>query len=282
MSKVILMQRISTIILSFLLLISCARTNGFPGNKNSVTPQGKMVKGTISASNFTAINARSMFDVRVHQGNAYSVTYSIPKNMVPYLDIKVQNNTLNIGWNDKINISNAKNSKGKTYKFIVNVTMPSLTSITASGMSDVDILSSFQGKGLSLSCSGMSEVSLKKPVAYYSFNINCSGMSEVSLGNQQTHSITIQCSGQSEVSMDNQKTESMNITCSGQSEIEAKSVTATNMNMTVSGQSDIKVSKLISQSVVAEANGQSTIKVKGGTYNITRKSVSGMSEINMK
>lgn len=141
--------------------------------------------------------------------------------------INKRGNTLYIGLKPHVSYSKID--------FEVQVTMPRLKGLDASGASDVKVSGFKSDDDLSIGLSGASE--LNGFVHVGNLNIELSGASEVELigsGNK----LTIDGSGASELDLGDFKVESANIELSGASEVEVHAVESISADL--SGSSEVK------------------------------------------
>lgn len=197
-----------------------------------------------SVGSFDQIVVSSGIDLYITQGSSTGVKVEADDNIIPIIKTEVKGNTLKVysekGW---------RNAK----KVRVNVTMPSIQGISASGGSDVYSVGSLKADNLSLKGSGGSDLNLNLQVEH----LDCS------------------VSGGSDAELEGAAAE-IHMTASGGSDIEAYGLKAKTCTVSASGGSDAYVN--VTEKIDLSASGGSDIHHKGGAE-VGRKSVSGSSDV---
>ena len=169
-------------------------------------------------ANFRGLHISSVFDVTVNRSSNYSTRIEISKEYEEYLDIRVVNGILKIGFT---NTSRAKRLFTHMDKCVAvaTISMPALESADLSGASKLNAPDTFdlRGNDFRLHVSGASEV--------YNLDINggdayitVSGASKAALSGR-FEDIDIQLSGASKLDL-NAKAEDIDIDASGSSSAE--------------------------------------------------------------
>lgn len=192
--------------------VACAATD----------PAGTQAPATVikdyKCSNFKGLQISSVFDVTVNRSSNYSTRIEISKEYEEYLDIRVVNGILKIGFT---NTSRAKRLFTHMDKCVAvaTISMPALESADLSGASKLNAPDTFdlRGNDFRLHVSGASEV--------YNLDINggdayitVSGASKAALSGR-FEDIDIQLSGASKLDL-NAKAEDIDIDASGSSSAE--------------------------------------------------------------
>jgi Putative auto-transporter adhesin, head GIN domain len=178
------MARILTVSILVFLLAGCS----------SVTGSGNLVTQEFDLDGFTRIEASHGAQVEVTLSEKFSVVVEVDDNVKPMLDVSVSGDTLLIG----LNVDSAVNV---TYR--VQVTMPELTGITASGGSRIEgavaggDLAVAAGGNMTITASGGSRVTLTGTVAR--LTIEASGGSQVLLSGLAAGDVGLSASGGSRV-----------------------------------------------------------------------------------
>ena len=183
-------------------------------------------------SGFSAIGVSGGIDLNVRQGDEYVVEVVNPGGSPEAIVTTVEDGTLVIrqsrtdGWFDWFS------------DYAVNVTLPKLSAIQASGGSDVRIEGAIAGDQLRIAASGGSEIAAAIDVA--ELEVSISGGADLRLSGTAT-SVTIQASGGSD--------------------IDARELSTVQVDIQSSGGADIAVG--VSEQLVAQASGGSDIVYSG-------------------
>lgn len=141
----------------------------FSCRKERITGSGPVSTEQRNVSGFSSVNVNGSSKVFITQGNTIDVKVIAYSNLIPYLETKVQNETLLIAYKSNANIQN-DNSE-------IYITMPVLTSLTTSGSGNINSTGNFSDiDHLNVSISGSGNISIEKGVAKsYSISISGSG-----------------------------------------------------------------------------------------------------------
>ncbi len=182
-------------IFSMAVLSSCKMISG----------NGNVKKETRHPGTFTKIQASGSADVVITSGSNCAVTVEDDENLLPYLETKVENGTLQIHYQDGISVTNGH---AKIY-----VTAPTLSEVGTSGTSNImvsDLLQnpdkiSFNTSGvgniegevdapaISVSISGTGTVKLHGHTK--DFDCELSGVGHADCGNLESENTTVSVSG---------------------------------------------------------------------------------------
>lgn len=137
--------------------------------KDSIKGSGSIITEPRAVVDFYNISVSGSTNVFITQGTNFDVKVKAYENIVPYLETKVQNGTLFIGFKANSNVSN-DNSE-------VHITMPSLNSVSVSGSGNITSTGSFLGSGnFKATISGSGNIVLEGGTANnYQINISGSG-----------------------------------------------------------------------------------------------------------
>ena len=180
---------------------------------------------------FNAIEVNNATDLIVTIGENFHIEVKADDNVVPFLMTEVEDDVLKIYVKKGYALRNVKTQK-------VYVTMPLLTSISASGASNVSFSNLLEGDALSIRASGASNVKLEADLAY--LEVRLSGASDLGI------------SGFSEYT---------NVRLSGASDMKSYDFACDLLEVVLSGASDINIT--VNEKVSGNISGASGIKVKG-------------------
>ena len=144
-----------------LFLVSC--------KKDSVKGSGSIITEPRAVVDFFNVSVSGSTNIFITQGNNFDVKVKAYENIIPYLETKVQDGTLFVGFKSNSNISN-DNSE-------VYITMPSLNSLALSGSGNISSKGTFLGSGnFKATISGSGNIVIEGGTANnYQINISGSG-----------------------------------------------------------------------------------------------------------
>lgn len=181
---------------------------------------------------FTAIKISDAIDLYLSQSESESLAVSAAtREMMDGIKTFVDGDVLNISFD-------GSKGKMKNKKLVVYLSFVNLTTIEATGASDISIAGTFKGKSLELKLSGASD--FKGNVILNDLNIHSSGASDVRLSGKAVN---------------------LRIESSGASDIKAYDLEVEHCTAHASGASDINVT--VNSEVNAVASGASNISYKG-------------------
>ncbi len=218
------------------------------------TGKGLIITQERSVSNFHSLNAHGAQDIILKQGDAYKVVIETHENLMPNIQLNVQNNTLDI------KVSKIKKFDEMTFY----VTCPEYKKITASGAAEVKSADQLSGTSLSLSAKGASE--MKLDLNYKSVVAHASGASEMKLSGTAT-SLVADVSGASELKAGDLKTVTTVAKASGASECLVNA--STNLTYQVSGASEVKYVEKPENVIIESKSGTEKVVITGSTNKVT-------------
>lgn len=210
-------------------------TNG--NSKSIVTPDVPVV------------NINGLFDVTINPGKQMSASITADKNILPYLNLSVLQNQLNIG--AQANTNNVITDMTKTV-----VTAPTLQNINLTGNNilHANINSDF----LRLKLNGENQADLQGDIK--NLQIILGGQSSLQVNVSNNANIILNITGDGTVNLSG-ATKNLTIISGGKATVIAKDLTADNVNILGAGESDLTVNA--TQTLVIKTAGKSTIKYYG-------------------
>lgn len=138
-------------------------------NKDSIKGSGSIVTEPRSVVDFYNVSVSGSTNVFITQGTNFDVKVKAYENIISFLETKVQDGTLFIGFKPNSNVSN-DNSE-------VYITLPSLNSLAVTGSGNIDSKGSFLGSGnFKSTISGSGNIVIQGASANnYQINISGSG-----------------------------------------------------------------------------------------------------------
>ncbi len=215
---------------------------------NSIKGNGNIVSKEIAISNYTEIDAGSMVEV-VYEQKTIKEPYlqlNVDENILPLLDIKVENNKLIIRSKDN---SNIKPSKFKIYTNSINLERVRLA--------------------------GSGEVHLKGEVNSKSLKIDLSGSGDIITDSLYCEQFDMSISGSGTANLKGASNESK-FRVAGSGDIHGYNFSVQDLETSVSGSGDIQVT--VGTSLKAAVNGSGNINYRGNPENVDSK-ITGSGEI---
>lgn len=211
----------------------------------NIEGSGNLIKETRVLDDFHTIDAGSVFNIILTQGDIQKVEIETDDNLMANVITKVQKGELHIS-NDN-NITNPTKLK-------VTITIPHLDEVDLSGASKIKSTGAIQGNAIEIECSGASEATLQlnfnKVELDFSgasksqirgnckdLKIDASGASSIECGQMIADNVDVDVSGAAFVSFLAKKT--INIEASGAANVVYKSENA-KVNIETSGAADVK------------------------------------------
>jgi len=173
---------------------------------------GNVVTREEAFTGFDKVDVSHAFQVDVSQGDTFSVVIRIDDNLVQYLDVVKEGNTLKIGLKPGWETIRPRTEQAK-------ITMPELTGLILSGASRGTITGFKSAEGLSLNVSGAS--SLQGDIEAGDASFSASGSSKVTL-NGSAQDVMIDASGSSEFNLADLRVNNANVKASGASDVTVK------------------------------------------------------------
>lgn len=226
---------------AFFLLSSCK----FMGGKK-VRGNGNIITQNRQVGNFNNLDISGAITVRLKQDQATAVQVVADENLMEYLEITVDNNTLHVQPRDGYNLDASK-------ELIVHVSSPDFNEIDLSGASNIISDGTITGDEMALNASGASEITMQLKVSKFTselsgastlklagnaekFSTDASGASKILCLDLTTQEATLDLSGASEAAVTAEK--ELNIDASGASNVQYRG--NANINQKSSGASNVK------------------------------------------
>jgi len=148
---------------SFILLAAC--------KKDKISGSGDTMVETLPLKDFTAIQASGPLLVFVEKNAQFSVEVSAFENLLPHVELKVNNGLLDVHWKNNVEIEGNN--------LAVYVKLPDLKSVKVSNRSGVAVYGQFTATNMEVSIAGSGYVHLDDQQAD-NFLVNVSGVSLLS------------------------------------------------------------------------------------------------------
>jgi hypothetical protein len=202
-----------------------------------VVGSGRAITEEYDFSGFTRVNVGSAFEVDVNQGDNYAVAVTVDDNIVQYLDVRLDGDTLRIGLKPTIRFG------FRNTVLRAEVTMPELEGLDVSGATRTRVNGFSSDKMVEIEVSGASQ--LTGDVSSSEMNIEASGASRVEL---------------------NGETGRLDARASGASTLRLQDLSSTDTRVNASGASTIVVNP--SGRLTGDASGASTVRYSGSPASV--------------
>lgn len=160
--------KLSLLILTILFEVSASVVSA-----QKIKGDGNVVQENRSISSFNKIHVDGVLSVFLKQGDVESVTLESDKNLLPLIEIKVENNKLFIGTREDAQIR-------KSTKMNVYVTLKNLESLEMSGVGNVESQNQLKLGDLWIENSAVGNLNLDLDCKKLSADINSVGSSQFS------------------------------------------------------------------------------------------------------
>lgn len=229
-------------VISALALVGC---NAF--NFNRIAGNGQIISTNYDLTGFQCVDAGATFEVNVHPGERFAVAITTDSNLLDEVSVTRDGSWLRLGLKSGVDISPTK--------LVADVTMPSLTGVSASGATHFEF----------------------GPFTTEEFKAEASGASHI---NGEIHAKRghIECSGASEIKFLGQIS-SMDLKVSGASHANCAAVKADKSTVDLSGASHADVNAL--EQLDYDLSGASHLDYSGDPH-ISHGDCSGASGVSHK
>lgn len=198
--------RILGVLLAMAMLAGCIPTMG----GTVITGSGRESTQEYDFSGFSKVNVSSAFRVSIEQRDGYGVSVTIDDNLVEYLDVRVEGDTLHIGMKPRLSIGFGNFTQK------AEITMPQIEGIELSGATQGDVSGFESDRPLEIEISGASR--LRGDIVAGETRMNVSGASTVELDGSASD-LDVEASGASSVRLDDLATGDARVEASGASNI---------------------------------------------------------------
>ena len=233
-----------------------------------VTGSGKLKTEEYNYSGFDQVEISSAFEVEIVQSSSYSVVVTVDDNLLKYVDVSKEGETLKIG------LKTATLLGPKTLK--AKVTMPQLSSLDLSGATHGSVSGFSSKESLDIEVSGVSSIELVN-ISAGTVKFDVSGASKIT-GDINAGNTKFDIGGASTVQLEGSANDIV-ATVDGASRFNLGGFTVNNANVSLSGSSTGTVN--LSGRLDADLSGASKLGYIGEPT-LGRMSITGASTLNKK
>lgn len=233
------------VIITCIILASCQ----LMGGGKRITGNSKIVSENRSVGSFTNVEVSGGFEVRLKQDGATSVKIETDENLMQYIEVMVNSNTLVIRSKRGFNLDPSKEN-------IVYVSAPAYKDLDVSGACDIKGEGVISGTDLDVHASGASDINMEVNVPNLSTEL--SGGGEINFRGRATK-FDVSLSGAAKMRCFDLQAEDVNLDVSGASDIEVNA--SRKLDISASGASDVKYRG--NASVSQSSSGASSVKKVG-------------------
>lgn len=185
-------------------------------------------KETREVSGFTGVSVAGPFQVSVQQGSSFSVAVEADENLMQYIEIKKDGNTLEIGERDGYNLRGTRGLR-------VLLQLPEIQLLSISGNGNILTTSALKSAGIiDLNIAGSGKIDAAVDAPEVQVKIAGSGTANVS---GQTRKLDISIGGSGDCLSENLKSETCNINIAGSGT--ARVFASTSLDVSVGGSGDV-------------------------------------------
>lgn len=217
-------------------------------------------------SGFTNVQVDQQFSVNVRQGKTFAVSVAVNDNLLQYLRVEVQGDTLHLGLDPS--------KKYTLADLTADVTMPEVDSVTVDGASDANVDGFVTSGSLAFDAAGASRLSLSSLKAKDA-SVEMSGGSKMGGDLLLTGDIDVTVSGASQAVLTGGG-RNLRLVVSGASAVALKAFKVQDADVTLSGASQADVYAV--GTIDLEASGASRF-VYYGPAELGKSNVTGASQI---
>lgn len=151
-------------------------------SSNTVTLTGNVITETRSVSGFDRVEVSTLGELTIIQGDTESLVIETDDALMPYIETKVTNNKLTIGFKNNVSINFSNNGIHPTLH--VTLTVKDLRDLDVSGLAEVNC-DSLQTAELSIDLSGAGHITVDS-LAVITLSVDISGLGGVTLAGTAT------------------------------------------------------------------------------------------------
>lgn len=178
---------------SALLLLVAAIFACIGAMAETITPSNKYISRKIASSDFTAIRTNTAIDIEYAVGTK-SVELYAPDNLIDYIEVRVIDDELRIGYKDNMNINGNHNT-------VLKVKAPNVTGFTTSSAGSISINSPIRQKNTKVTLAVNSAGDIKAGnIEANELNLTTNSAGTISVGEIKAESVTVKVNSAGNIS----------------------------------------------------------------------------------
>jgi hypothetical protein len=234
------------LVLFFIPSLACSTI--IPG---AVQGSGNIETQTFNVSNFDRVRLDGFGDVYIQQGDTESLSVQTDDNIMPYLEIKVSGNELQLSTKPNVNLDPSKS-------IIYNLTVKDLSNISLNG-SGKFIVSPLQSDSMDLSINGSGSIKIDDlKTGKLSMNLNGSG--NIAIDKLSATSTDTSINGSGDIKLAGQ-VPTQKISFNGSGNYQAGDLKSESADIDIPGSADVTV--WVTDTLNAQIDGSGTVRYYG-------------------
>ena len=232
----------------FVLVIIVGFTSCNEIYHNTLKGDGNVISSEKTVSPFSMIQTSGSVNVNFHASQEYRAQVAVDSNLLEYVKVSVENNTLHIG---------TKNGSYSFTTFVVDVYCPFVSEVSISGSGDFTGLDKICVPKFESNISGSGNI--KGTFECDKFSARVSGSANIA-GTVECQDFLVQISGSGDVRMKGNAT-NINVSVSGSGSFEGNEFKTHNAIVNLSGSGDVMI--WVEESLKARIAGSGEIRYRG-------------------
>lgn len=196
------------------MLSSCININ-FSSKGKSIRCKGPVTEKSMDLKDFSSIVVNGSSDMKLCQGDAFSVVVTANEEVFQYLDYRVEDGKLILSTKDNVQI--------RAEKHELTVTLPCLESLQVNGAADVEIPDGYvSGKDLTIVVNGAGDFDFES-VAVPSISFTLNGAGDIDAKGLDVEKVAVTVNGAGDIVLAGRATEAV-ISVHGAGDVDARSL----------------------------------------------------------
>lgn len=162
--------KLTIVLFSFAFAMNAQNWNK---NVSEIKGNGNLIKKTISTSEYDEINIGGFFDVIFVNGKEGNISIEGEENIIPFIEIEVQDGNLSIKFKKNMNIKTSK-------KHTITVPITKISKISLGGSGNISNENIIKSEDFSVSLGGYGNIKLQLETSTTNINIGGSGNIDLS------------------------------------------------------------------------------------------------------
>lgn len=166
---------INAVAIICMALVSCTiNIDGESLGGKTIKGDGNIVTRDFTVSAFEDLSVALPATVNFTIGNDYTCTVRVDENIMEYLDVEVDDNTLILKRQDEHKTVNLRATT-----FVIDVTAPRLEDIDLAGSGTINVLSPLEGEEMDVNLAGSGDIVFNEMVTVQEIDLNVAGSGDL-------------------------------------------------------------------------------------------------------